>query len=460
MKSLVITKSNLIVFFSINLLIGFFYISVGFIDNFAILFTNYLILFISTIGLLYKINQYYSLSKIFYSFSFFFFGIVPYLDYSTNNYYWGGDPIYDYYFIIANIIIIEGLICYFFGYFISKTRQVNQVYLENEKLYLTSIRKNIFKVSVFLLLISLIASFFILLKNNFNILIMMFRGSIEKSLYGKQMSQIEFLVFNYFITPIPVSVLLIYGYISYGEKKRYQKLFIIFLFALVFFFVAPTSVARFLAITLYLSIVLRFTRILERRYIFQIGSIFGLMILMPFLDKFRRFDVKTFNFSIDFTYLSQGTFDAYQNFVRILSINYISYGKQLLGALFFFIPRSIFAEKPIGSGSLVASLGNLKFDNISMPLIGEGYINFSVIGSLIFMMFFGLVSGKLDKYYWSLKNYINNHRFFNVYYLLLGMSFFILRGDLMSSFAYTVSLVGTYIALMYFVHKVCILKIR
>ncbi|MBD3831646.1 MAG: oligosaccharide repeat unit polymerase [Arcobacter sp.] len=274
------------------------------------------------------------------------------------------------------------------------------------------------------------------------------------------MSQIEFLVFNYFITPIPVSVLLIYGYISYGQKKRYQKLFLISLFTLAFLFVAPTSVARFLAITLYLAILLRFTQMLEKRYVFQIGSIFGLMIVMPFLDKFRHFDVKTFDFSIDFTFLSQGHFDAYQNFVRLLSIDYISYGNQLLGALFFYIPRSMWADKPIGSGSFVASLGNLKFDNVSMPFIGEGYINFSILGSVIFMMLLGMVSGKLDKYYWSLRTYIDNHWFFNIYYLSLGMSFFILRGDLMSSFAYTVTIVGTYMALMYLIYLYSTIKIR
>jgi len=433
--------------------------TVGMIENYIILFSNYIILFISSAGVLYKSKQYYSLSKFFYLFSFFFFGIIPYLDYSTNNYYWGGTPIDDYYFIIANIIIIISLICYFLGHLFSKKIQVNQINLEKEKIYLASMRKKIFKISVLLLIICLIASYLILLKNDFNILLMAVRGMVDKSIHVQRMSQIEFLVFNYFITPIPISVLLIYGYISYGKKKRYQKLFLVSLFVLAFLFVAPTSIARFLAITLYLAIILRFTKLLERRYIFQIGTIFGLMIVMPFLDKFRYFDEKTFSFSIDFTFLSQGSFDAYQNFIRLISIDYISYGNQLLGALFFYIPRSIWVDKPIGSGSVVASLGNLQFDNISMPLIGEGYINFSIVGSLIFMMLLGMVSGTLDKYYWLLRSYTDNHWFFNIYYLLLGMSFFILRGDLMSSFAYTVTLVGTYIALVYFVHKVSILKI-
>lgn len=460
MNSIRLTRSTFIAFLMINALILFFYISVGFIDNTAILITNYLILFISTAGLLYNINQYYSLSKFFYLFSFFFFGIVPYLDYATNNYYWGGAPIDGYYFVIANIVIILSLIFYFFGYLFSKNGQVNQVSLVKEKIYFTSLRKNIFKISVLLLIISLMASYLILLKNDYNILFMLVRGTINEHISMQHMSKIKFLVFHYIITPIPITVLLIYGYISYGNKVPYQKLFLTVFFILAIFFVAPTSIARFLAIALYLAILLRFTHILEMRYLFQLGSIFGLMIIMPFLDKFRYFDKSNFDFSIDFSFLSAGHFDAYQNFVRLISIDYISYGNQLLGAFFFFIPRSLWIDKPTGSGSFVASLAHLQFDNISMPLVGEGYINFSILGSLVFMLFLGFMSGKLDNYYWSLKKHLDNHWFFNVYYLLLGMSFFILRGDLMSSFAYTMALVGTYVVLMYFVYIVSVLKIR
>ena len=35
------------------------------------------------------------------------------------------------------------------------------------------------------------------------------------------------------------------------------------------------------------------------------------------------------------------------------------------------------------------------FGGISMPFIGEGYVNFGLIGSLIFMLFLGILLGNL-----------------------------------------------------------------
>ena len=59
-------------------------------------------------------------------------------------------------------------------------------------------------------------------------------------------------------------------------------------------------------------------------------------------------------------------------------------GKQLLGAMLFFIPRSIWPSKPIGSGATIAIYQRQSFKNISCPIIGEAIINFGIIGVIIF----------------------------------------------------------------------------
>jgi len=46
-------------------------------------------------------------------------------------------------------------------------------------------------------------------------------------------------------------------------------------------------------------------------------------------------------------------FDSYQNFAIVFFEDFITYERQLLGALLFWVPRSIWPNKPIGSGAFV-----------------------------------------------------------------------------------------------------------
>jgi hypothetical protein len=115
----------------------------------------------------------------------------------------------------------------------------------------------------------------------------------------------------------------------------------------------------------------------------------GVFTVFEFLDKFRYFSYesnKSFDFKINFNFLKKGHFDAYENFVRAIEIDFITYGDQLQGALLFFVPRFLWKDKPIGSGAALAEKSNYNFGGISMPFIGEGYVNFGTIGSFLFML--------------------------------------------------------------------------
>ena len=62
--------------------------------------------------------------------------------------------------------------------------------------------------------------------------------------------------------------------------------------------------------------------------------------------------------------------------------------------------------------------------------------------------------GFLGELYWSLKPIYTNHWFYNIYYLSLGLSFFVLRGDLMASFAYTFTILGSYVFFLFFLKTI------
>ena len=136
-------------------------------------------------------------------------------------------------------------------------------------------------------------------------------------------------------------------------------------------------------------------------------------------------------------YLS-GHYDAYQNTVS--AFNYvaeygITWGKQLLGAALFFVPRAIWPNKPIGTGAmLMQELDQFYFTNVSASLMLEGYINFGIIGIILFGFIAGFVGHTLDHAYWKEKRKWALIRV--IYPFTIFQFFFMLRGDLNSSWAF------------------------
>jgi hypothetical protein len=299
----------------------------------------------------------------------------------------------------------------------------------------------------------------------FNIYSLIFRGYISE--FGSNtkgdLSQPMSLISNHFLRPLPFVLLLLYvhrdGFNLEAERgsagfpaarTKLSTALLILYFILAVILVAPTAVARFKVASLYIALLLSFTTFWEKPFRMQLSIFAGLLIGLPFLDKFRRFNPEEFSYSLDLAYLNHGHFDAYQNFSRAVEIDFISYGYQLAGALLFFVPRSLWEGKPVGSGHQLSEDAGYSFSNISMPFIAEGYVNFGVLGAVVFMFVLGILLGSIDRIAWRLKRAGGSHPFIVLYYFMFGMVFFMMRGDLMSSLAYTVGLVVSVYAAVYF----------
>ena len=252
----------------------------------------------------------------------------------------------------------------------------------------------------------------------------------------------DYQLFGRVIRPMLIILLVIFIY-DYNKKKKYlsrnqklNSLFVfIFLTSLAIIFSFPSGLERSQVAIFYIPLLIVFTKFWEKPFMMQFTLLAGIFVIFPFLDKFRRFNLENFNFKIDYVYLKQGHFDGYQNFVRVLELDLITSGRQLLGALLFFVPRSFWETKPIGSGTFLSEILNLEFYNIAMPFIGEGYINFGIVGSISFMFLFGILLGNVDRVVWKLKRSNESHIFIFYYYFLFGWVFIIMRGDLINAFA-------------------------
>jgi oligosaccharide repeat unit polymerase len=132
-------------------------------------------------------------------------------------------------------------------------------------------------------------------------------------------------------------------------------------------------------------------------------------------------------------------FDAWSNFCAGIAFVHdqgFYYGKQIISAIFFWIPRSFWVNKGSGTGQdlgdYLMKTEELWFNNISSILPLEGYVDFGFFGILIFSFILGKVLFKTD-------SFLNSYNFItrSIGLFLSCSILFIFRGPLLSSFAFT-----------------------
>ena len=193
----------------------------------------------------------------------------------------------------------------------------------------------------------------------------------------------------------------------------------------------------------------------------------GFLVIFPFLNAFRNtsFDDVDKGAAIMRTVQNlpdtwkEGDYDAYAMLTIVLDHvqNYgITWGKQLVGVMLFWMPRSIWATKPIGTGHFVATQKGWLFTNLSAPLPAEAIINAGRIGMLLWAFILGWIICKLDKLYWNRNNADKENKtpFELLYPVLIMFFFFMNRGDLLSSTAYMTAYIVVWWILCKFCKKV------
>jgi hypothetical protein len=437
-------KPSIIFLFLPLVLIGI-YSFIGVPQNFFFLITNLLIIIFSFLGIFNNHLLFYSLFKIFFIFNFVFFGIHPLIN-EVNKVVIFGDEFNIYDKVKANLIILLGISLFSVG----GCLKVNFFDRFTNRL------PDIYRVNFFYFIIFFFIAFLILNRWNFDLNSLFLRGrdpslNIEGvfdsvlSLDTNVSSKFEYHFYMKFIRPMPIILLVIFFY-YFNKNKNFcntkQKLSnIILLFFLTLssvFLVFPTGLDRLQAAHLYIPLVIIFTKIWEKSYVMQTSLLAGIFIVFPFLDKFRHFsNFEDFTFKINpFSFLQTAHFDAYESFVRTIELDIITYGNQLLSAVLFFVPRFIWQEKSIGSGSFLAIEAGYDFHAGALPFIGEGYINFGTIGSSLFMFLLGIILSNLDRIAWKTKKLNKDSLFLYYYYFLFGLLIFLLRGDLINSIAF------------------------
>lgn len=387
----------------------------------------------------------YSLNLMHMLFIFSFLGLAPFIQYLTeslpfNNF----DLITDTDILLANILIYIWIIFYLLGYYMKTFIFCKDNFFY--KLLNHPVSWDSLKLSFFISIITFLYLY------KLGIFLKWTRLSYDSIVYSFSTSKA--LVIAIFLRGIPTITL--GGYILMLKRmKRKMKLGVLVVIILIILntlFNSPLAAPRYWTATILIGfVIILLGKKFKTGTFLTFSIIIGLLVVIPLLNVGRYYPLSKVSTAIKFVSpidsLKSGDFDAYANIihtVHYIQANGITWGRQLLGCLLFFIPRAIWPNKPIGSGHVVARAFNFPNFNISSPLQAEALINFGVIGIPIFAMIFGRILKIVDDCYKreeakKIRATSNNLKFIDIIYpFWMGFAFFMSRGDLMSSLAYTV----------------------
>lgn len=389
------------------------------------------------------------ISITFWIFVYVFLGLAPLLQVAADAFPWPGHYT-DETIVKAIFLVLSGLVAYDLGYNLNKPILLRKLVLKTLFVRRPVSRKRVLLLSLLVLFLTP------LLVRQVGGIELLFMTRHERFMTLRYLiggeGQAIFQVFIAIIrTPIFVASLMLLVLFWFKREKKLavnwrERFLLISLLIATFVINNPVSSPRFWFGTIVLSVVFAS---LPRRPHYLTGWVFGLIILLifvfPFFDLFRNtFDVnlsqRIASTTVDNELIRNGDYDAFQqilNTAKYVQNNGLTYGKQLLGTALFWFPRSVWAGKPIPTGELVAIYSRYNYTNLSLPLWGELYIDGGFILVISLFCFYGAVVNIIEDHY--VRSQQKYPAYLNAFVpAYAAYQFFLLRGTLMSAFAYLV----------------------
>jgi hypothetical protein len=241
----------------------------------------------------------------------------------------------------------------------------------------------------------------------------------------------------------PVVALLVGIYLLFAKypSRRKQRFVNVSVTALVLFNLVanyPPSLPRmflgFIVVSISALILRKRTKLVP---LFIVSMIVGLIVLFPYADYFRsQTGYSTSDISAPTQKLiERSDYDGFQmvaNTVKVVKDRGVSYGYNFLGAFLFFVPRSIWPEKPHGTGWMVGEV--VGYSGLSLilssPLWAEFYYSGGIFLTIVGFLAYGYMTGRAERQEFRSPT----AAVFLAY--AAGLQIFLLRGDLLNTVAY------------------------
>jgi hypothetical protein len=171
----------------------------------------------------------------------------------------------------------------------------------------------------------------------------------------------------------------------------------------------------------------------------RVGLVAGMLLTMfslfQWLHVLRRDDLSTVDFQLTrpIAYLKNMDFDGFQttmNAVLYTKLYGHTLGTQAGTALLFFVPRSLWTDKGISSGQMIAESLGYRFTNLSTPLPAEMYLDFSFAGIILAGLIVGYLYRRLDYLCAAAVDYGRPSLHLLMVGLVAGFTIFLMRGSL------------------------------
>ena len=253
-------------------------------------------------------------------------------------------------------------------------------------------------------------------------------------------------VLGYLLRAIPILGCAILFRGKRYSGATYSWLYIIALVPIIILLNYPVSLSRYWIGTVYIGL---FVAMIPQNWLgirrFDLAIILGICIIFPLMYDLKYFDVGTFFetriasfFGAYEEAFNSVDFDAFTMLCRIMiyAEDYgFSFGRQLVSVVFFFVPRAILPIKGQPTGSMVTTAQGSSYTNLSAPAMGEGYIDFGLIGVVLYAAVFAIAFRSLDRAFLGGGHCAsaNTYRFL-VSAFMLGFTVFLMRGALQPVF--------------------------
>lgn len=186
------------------------------------------------------------------------------------------------------------------------------------------------------------------------------------------------------------------------SHARWYAVLIVTAVALLLTIVNPVSSARYslgtvlFALAVYAGAVVTPARVRAT----LIAAVMGFVFLFPLADAFRLNTVNLARDGFFGEYKGNPDYDAFWQVANAFSYSLdglVEYGRQALGVVFFWVPRSFWSDKPVDTGILLANYRGYSFDNLSAPLWAEFLVNGGVVALALGFLAVGYLLRVMDE---------------------------------------------------------------
>lgn len=175
-----------------------------------------------------------------------------------------------------------------------------------------------------------------------------------------------------------------------------------------------------------------------------VGSVLFALFGFPLLDYWRRAEAEFGATGVEA--MLTGDYDVLNNVAMGVSYTRdlgFTFGWQLVSLPLFWVPRSLWPDKPIDTGSAIAEHFNFDFTRIAGPLWAEGWISSGFLGVVAVLGIAGLLSGRIEDRWLA-----GDHFYVLTGSFLVGYQLILLRGSLLQA-------TGSLVACMILVWLLC-----